>query len=92
MIPILDYCFNNSIKYAFTLSLFSLVQLFPTLWTVALQVPLSTGFSSKEAIPFSRGSSQPRDLTHISYVSCIGRWVLYHWCHLRSPYQSISPL
>ena len=26
----------------------------------------------------SRGSSQPRDRTHISYVSCIGRGVLYH--------------
>ena len=29
------------------------------------------------AMPFSRGSSQPRDWTHISYVSCIGRQVLY---------------
>ena len=28
------------------------------------------------AIPSSRGSSQPRDQTHIS---CIGRQVLYHW-------------
>ena len=28
------------------------------------------------AIPFSRGSSQPQDWTH---VSCIGRKVLYHW-------------
>ena len=25
-----------------------------------------------------RGSSWPRDWTHLSYVSCIGRWVLYH--------------
>ena len=31
-----------------------------------------------------RGSSQPRDRTHISYVSCIGRWVLYHKCHLEA--------
>ena len=30
------------------------------------------------AISFSRGSSQPRDWTCISYVSCIGRQVLYH--------------
>ena len=30
------------------------------------------------AVPSSRGSSQPRDRTHISYVSCIGRRVLYH--------------
>jgi len=26
---------------------------------------------------FSRGSSQLRDQTHVSYVSCVGRWVLY---------------
>ena len=25
-----------------------------------------------------RVSSQPRDWTHVSYISCIGRWVLYH--------------
>ena len=30
------------------------------------------------AISFSRGSSWPRDQTLISYVSCIGRWVVYH--------------
>ena len=34
------------------------------------------------AISFSRASSWPRDGTHISYVSCIGRQVLYHWCYL----------
>ena len=28
------------------------------------------------AISFSRGSSWPRDQT---CVSCIGRWILYHW-------------
>ena len=27
---------------------------------------------------YSRGSSQPRDRTHISYVSFIGRQILYH--------------
>ena len=30
-------------------------------------------------ISFSRGSSQPRDGTHISYISCIGKWILYYW-------------
>ena len=30
------------------------------------------------ALPSSRGSFQPRDRTHVSYVSCIGWWVLYH--------------
>ena len=38
------------------------------------------------ALPSSRASSQPRDQTCVSYVSCIGRWVLYHWDHLESPY------
>ena len=36
-------------------------------------------------IPFSRGSSRPRDWTHVSYVSCIGKLVLYHWWPLGSP-------
>ena len=31
----------------------------------------------------SRGSSQPRNWTCISCLSCISRWTLYHWvtCH-----------
>ena len=31
------------------------------------------------AISFFRGSSQPRDQTHIPCVSCIGRQIFYHW-------------
>ena len=34
------------------------------------------------AISYSRGSSPPRDWTPVSCVSCTGRWVLYHLCHL----------
>ena len=34
------------------------------------------------AMPSSKGSSQPRDQTHISDVSCIG---IYHWCHMENP-------
>ena len=30
------------------------------------------------AIPFSRGSSWPRNQTWVSWVSCIGMWILYH--------------
>ena len=30
------------------------------------------------AMPSSKECSQPRDQTLISYVFCIGRWVLYH--------------
>ena len=31
------------------------------------------------AISYSRGSSRPRDWTHISCIFCVGRWVIYHW-------------
>ena len=34
------------------------------------------------AVRSSRGSSWHRDRTQVSYVSCIGRWVLYHQHHL----------
>ena len=37
------------------------------------------------AISSSRGSSRLRDWTHVSYIICTGRQVLYHWCHLGSP-------
>ena len=42
------------------------------------------------AMPSSRGSSRPRDLIQVSYVSCTGRWVLSHYCHLGSPSPSLS--
>ena len=38
----------------------------------------SKSSQNKVFIPSSRVSSQPRDWTHVSYVSCIGRQVLYH--------------
>ena len=36
------------------------------------------------AMPSSRGFFQPRDQTCISYISCLGRRVLYHLHHLGS--------
>ena len=53
------------------------VQLFVTPWTVALQAPLSMGFSRQEywsglSFPSPGKSSQPRDQTLISYVACSG--------------------
>ena len=30
------------------------------------------------AVSYSRESSPPRDWTRVSYISCIGRWILYH--------------
>ena len=41
------------------------------------------------ATPSSKGSSRPRDRTCISCVSCLGRWALYHYCHLGSFWQHI---
>ena len=69
------------------LSHFSCVQLFMILGTVAFQAPLSMGFSRQEwvAMPSSKGSSRPTEWTCISYISCTGRWVLYHRHHLRNP-------
>ena len=53
---------------------------FATPWTVAHQAPLVHGICQARILEwvansFSRGSSQPRDWTH---VSCIGRQILYH--------------
>ena len=66
--------------------LLSRVQLFGTPWTVAYQAPLSMGFSRQEywgGLP----CSPPGDLpdSGIKPMS-LGRWVLYHECHLGSPY------
>ena len=41
-------------------------------------------------ISYFRGFSQPRDQTGISFISCIGRWILYHQCHLGQPLYKIS--
>ena len=54
-----------------------------TLWTVARQAPLFMGFSRQEywsglPCPAPGESSQPRDQTSVSHVSCICRQVLYH--------------
>ena len=75
------------------LSCFSHIWFFVTLWTMACHALLSMGILQPKilewiAMPSSRGSSWPRDLTHGSYVSCIGRWVLYHQHHKGSPLTS----
>ena len=42
------------------------------------------------AISFSRGSSWPKDWTHVSCISCIGKWILCHKCHLGSHTSSVQ--
>ena len=37
------------------------------------------------AISFSRGSSWPRDWSRVSYISCTGRQILYHWTTWEAP-------
>ena len=78
---------------------FNGAQLFATLWTVAHHVYGISQTSILEwvAMPSSRGSSQARDQTCVSYVSHIGRGVLYHQHHLESPsliysHPNLSPL
>ena len=57
---------------------FSRVRLFVTLWTVARQALLAR-ILEWVSMPSSKWSSPSRDGTHISYISCIGSGVLYHW-------------
>ena len=66
------------------------VQLFATPWTVACQAPPSVELFRQEywsvwPLPTPGESSQPKDRTRVSCVSCIGRWVLYHLHHLGRP-------
>ena len=76
-------------KLAWLPSRFSHVQLFATLWTVTRQAPLPMHFSRQEY--WSRLSCPPlgvfltQDWICVFFVSCIGRWVLYHQCQLGSP-------
>ena len=71
-------------------SAFSHVRLSATPWTVTHQAPLSMEFFQTRILEWvtlssSRGSSLPRNWTFVSYVSCIGRRILYHQRHLGSP-------
>ena len=65
--------------------------------TVAHQVSLSMAFSRQEYWS-ELSCSPPGDLPDpeiepcVFYVSCIGRWVLYHDCHLESTRRKGSDL
>ena len=78
-------------KYIYVLCVvLSCVQLFMTLWTVALQAPLSLGILQARilewiAMPFSRGYSRPRDWT---LVSCIAGRFLTIWATGKSQWAS----
>ena len=40
---------------------------------------------------FSRGYSQPRDRAHASWISCVGRLIVYHWASFEKPVLDIIP-
>ena len=69
-----------------TLSRFSRVRLFVTPWTVARQAPLSMGFSRQEywsGLPCPPPGDLPSPgMEAVTHVSCVGRWVPYHWRRL----------
>ena len=57
------------------------------LWPTQLLCPRdspgkNTGVGS---MPSSRGSTGPRDRAHISCVSCVSKWILYHWATWEAP-------
>ena len=77
-----------------------LTQLGP--WAVARQVPLFMGFFRQEywrELPFSssRGSSQSRDWTRVSSVSCTAgrfftRWAIYNLRQITKPLTGLRPV
>ena len=91
------YCRQNTIVLAWgpCISLNSYISQVPAQLCLTLRDPTDCslpgsslhGISQEEywsGLPFPPPgeSSRPRDCTHISYISCINRWVLYHLRHL----------
>ena len=44
------------------------------------------------AISYSKGSSRPRDRTHVSCDFCVGRWILYHQATWEAQFGSVTQL
>ena len=74
--------FTFTFYYVYDVCVSHLVGLFSTLWTVAHQAPLFMGSPGKDPGVgchfLLQGSSQPGDRNPVSYVSCIGRQILYN--------------
>ena len=84
--------------HACILSHFVCVQLFAALLTVAQQAPVSSGLARQEywsmlLYPLASDAPHLGIKPESSYMSCIGRNVLYHYHHLRSTkYWYICPI
>ena len=74
--------------YMYTFYVVPVMTNFVTLWTVAHQAPLSMGFS-RQAYRSGLPCPSQGDLLEpgTSYVSCTGRWVLFHQRHLGSSHR-----
>ena len=65
----------------------SVIQVCPTLCALLDCSPIGSSvhgiFQARklewDAISSSKGSSQPRDRTQVSWIFCTGRQILYHW-------------
>ena len=57
---------------------------------LAWKIPRTEETGRLQCMPSSRGSSQPRDGTRVSYISCFGWRVLYHKHRLGSPQASYT--
>ena len=61
-------------------------------WTIAHQTSFSMGFTRQDywnRLPFPSPGDLPcvsRDLRCVSWVSCIGRWIFYHWVTWEAPW------
>ena len=53
-------------------------------WVATVHGVLQARVLEWVAVPTSRESSPSTDQTHVSSISCTGRQVLYHYCHLGS--------
>ena len=73
----------------------SRVWLFATSWTIACQAPLSVEFSRQEywsGLLFPPpGHLTHLGGTHVSSISCIGKWILYCWAIWEAPPTEYCP-
>ena len=72
---------------------FSLIQLFATFMECRLPGSVHGIFQTRilewVAMPSSMGSSRPKDWTHVSWISCVGRQILCHCTTWEAPYKKI---
>ena len=89
-----DNWFSSFCRWEGILFLDGLCQPFVMPWTVALQVSLSVGFYRQKywsGLPFPTPGNLPDPgIKPVSLVSCLGRWVLYHYLHLGNPCSSLT--